>query len=331
MRKLLLLVIPAMMLWGTNSIAQTSLEFDGVDNYIDAGQSYSLTSYTKEVWIYWDGQTTFLNQIMSGQGNNLHMLYAPGNKNNIMRSGHNGLWNYVEDTIPMPINEWTHYAVTFDGTTGEMALFRNGVEVDRYNDPENYDPNFALTNLSIGASTIFPNEGHFGGLIDEVRLWDHVRTPQQISDNYQACTDPTASGLVMYYDFEDGAGSSTAADMTGNGNDGTLVNFDIVNEWADEGIVCDDVVDPDPIEITSFYPNPTWNRVYLNLNGTYNYLQVRVYNRYGYFVRGKNVNGPTDSVFATLYGLRRGYYYVMVINRETWEYDYVRVYKRGWY
>lgn len=72
-----------------------------------------------------------------------------------------------------------------------------------------------------------------------------------------------------------------------------------------------------------FQGNTTHTQTVLKFDG--------VYNRYGRFVRGKNIYRPTDHTFATLYGLRRGYYYVMLIDRDTWEYDYVRVYKRGYY
>ena len=333
MKKLLLLVIPAMMLWSNNTNAQTALEFDGTSSYVDAGKTFSLTSYTKEAMVKWDGVTTANNNLVSGSIDNQHAFWAPGQDDNRVTAGHNGQWNFVEDTETMPVDEWTHYAVTYDGTTGEMTLFRNGIEVDRSLDPENDTSGFVLTEIYIGAFIFGDEINPFGGLIDDVRLWDYVRTPEQISDNYQSCLDGTESGLVAFYDFEDGSGSSTLADLTGNGNDGTLINFDVDNDWIDDGANDCGEVEPEPecIEITNFYPNPTWNRVYLNLNGNYNSLQVRVYNRYGYYVRGKHVSGPTDSVYATLSGLRRGYYYVMVLDCETWKYDYVRVYKRGWY
>lgn len=52
----------------------------------------------------------------------------------------------------------------------------------------------------------------------------------------QSCGTPPASGLVGYWKFDDGAGSGTAADSSGNGNTGTLTNMDTTNDWVD-GII----------------------------------------------------------------------------------------------
>jgi hypothetical protein len=323
MKKLLLLVIPAIMFWGNTTYAQTALKFDGVDDYVNAGNNFALTSYTKEVWVKWDG-ITGQNNVISGDLSNPHAFWAVGGN---MRAGHGSPFSTVGDGEDWVPDVWYHFAVSYNGTTGEMKFYEYGVLTEQNLD----DPGFVLTQIYLAA---FPVEGdlnQLGGTMDDVRIWDHVRTDEEIAANYDACLNGTEEGLVAFYDFEDGPGSDIVADLTGNGNDGTLVNMDIDNAWV-EGVNCgDDPVDPDPIEITNFYPNPTWNRVYLNLNDSYDRLQVRVYNRYGRFVRGKNVYRPTDHTFATLYGLRRGYYYVMVIDRDTWEYDYVRVYKRGWY
>ncbi|NNK59640.1 MAG: LamG domain-containing protein [Flavobacteriaceae bacterium] len=333
MKKHLLLVIPTLIVFAYSSHAQTSLQFDGLDDYVNCGNNFSLTNYTKEVWVKWDG-VTGQNNIISGDLENQHALWAVGGK---MRSGHNGQFGLVGDGEFLVPDEWTHYAVTYNGTDdspgvnlGEMKMYKNGQLIEQ----NLIGGGFVLEKIYLAA---FPdsngiNLNLFGGSIDDVRIWDHVRTAAEIANNYQTCLTGTEDGLVAFYDFEDGAGSTVAADLTGNGNDGTLIDMDIDNAWVEGVSDCgDDPVNPDSIEITSFYPNPTWNRVYLNLNRDFDRLQVRVYNRYGCYVRGKNVYGPTDYVFATLYGLRRGYYYVMVIDRDTWEYDYVRVYKRGYY
>ncbi len=323
MKKLLLFVIPAFVLWSNTLHAQTALEFDGVEDYVDMGDSFSLTSYTKEVWVQWDG-VTFQNNFISGNLDNSHAFWAP---NGTARAGHAHPYDTVQDpTGPLTLNEWTHLAVSYDGTTGEMVIYRNGSEVQRGFD----DAGFVLNVVTVASFVAAPdNLNLFGGRLDDVRIWDNVRTADEIRDNYEACLNGSENGLVAFYDFEDGAGSDTAADLTGNGNDGTLIDMDVDDAWV-EGINCgEDPVELDPIEITRFYPNPTRNKVHLRLNASYDRLQVRVYNRYGFLVRRKNVHGPKDKVSARLKRLRRGYYYVMVINRDTWDYDYVRVYKRG--
>ncbi len=321
MKKLLLFVIPAFVFWSNTLHAQTALEFDGVDDYVNAGNNFALTSYTKEVWIKWDG-ITGQNNAVSGDLSNPHAFWAFGNR---MRAGHGSPFSTVIDPVELVVDEWIHFAVSYDGNTGEMVLYKNGEEIQR----DDEEPGFVLSQVYFAAFPVEDDLNIFGGSMDDVRIWDNVRTADEVRDNYDACLNGSENGLVAFYDFEDGAGSDTAADLTGNGNDGTLIDMDVDDAWV-EGINCgEDPVELDPIEITRFYPNPTRNKVHLRLNASYDRLQVRVYNRYGFLVRRKNVHGPKDKVSARLKRLRRGYYYVMVINRDTWDYDYVRVYKRG--
>ncbi len=331
MKKLLLLVIPAMMLWNNNTNAQTALEFDRVDDYVDAGSNFNLSNYTLEAWVYWDGESlpNENNVIIGGGDNNPHFFWIV---NGFMYTGINNKEFVVVDEQPMPVGEWIHFAVTYEGATGNMRMYRNGVITPFGSTNSRGDSGFVLTELNIGRNNNPVKQSLFGGMIDDVRVWDYVRSAEEIADNYESCLTGTESGLVAFYDMEDGSGSNVASDLTGNGNDGTLVNMDVDNSWVDGYGSCgEEEPEPECIEITSFYPNPTWNKVYLNLNASYNSMQVRVYNQWGYYVRGKYVCGPLDKVNASLYGLSGGrYYYVMVIDCETWKYDYVRVYKRSW-
>jgi len=315
-----------MMLWSNNSISQTALEFDATDDCVETSNSLSLTSYTKEAWVKWDGVNGLVYGVLSGDASNPHLMWVIGSK---MRGGHVPDEVAVTDGDNLVINEWTHFSITYDGATGLMQMYKNGVFVQQ----RFIDPDFVLSVVNIGKTDIGTGKSNpFSGSIDDVRIWDSVRTPEEIANNYESCLDGTEAGLVAFYDFEDGAGSGTLSDLTGNGNDGTLVNMDTDNAWVDGFGPCgEEPVEEECIEITSFYPNPTWNTVYLNLNASYNSMQVRIYNQWGYYCRGNYVCGPLDKVSANLYGLQGGrYYYVMVIDCETWKYDYVRVYKRSW-
>jgi len=40
-------------------------------------------------------------------------------------------------------------------------------------------------------------------------------------------------GLIGYWDFNLGKGASTAYDLSGNGNNGTLTNMDVNTDWVD--------------------------------------------------------------------------------------------------
>jgi hypothetical protein len=42
----------------------------------------------------------------------------------------------------------------------------------------------------------------FNGIMDEIRIWSTVRTPQQILDNYKRPIDPLSDGLALYWNFD---------------------------------------------------------------------------------------------------------------------------------
>lgn len=61
----------------------------------------------------------------------------------------------------------------------------------------------------------------FGGTIDEVRVWNVARSQSEIQDNRFDPLTGTEEGLVAYWPFSEGSGSTTA-DQAGNGHEGTL-------------------------------------------------------------------------------------------------------------
>ena len=102
----------------------------------------------------------------------------------------------------------------------------------------------------------------FPGIIDEVRIYNYARTPEEIRLDYNAglaahfgpkssCDEDPGScmdyGLVAYWSFDEGSGS-TAYDASGNGNNGTIngakwttgkeggaLSFDGLNDYVDCG------------------------------------------------------------------------------------------------
>ncbi|MBS1733818.1 MAG: hypothetical protein JST02_11040, partial [Bacteroidetes bacterium] len=76
-------------------------------------------------------------------------------------------------------------------------------------------------NLMIG-SQWFPGE-IFDGYVDELQVWNVARTQSQIQAGMHVGQPSNTSGLVAYFTFNEGAGSSTT-DVTANGYNAALVN-----------------------------------------------------------------------------------------------------------
>jgi formylglycine-generating enzyme required for sulfatase activity len=117
--------------------------------------------------------------------------------------------------ITLTNNTWTHLAATYDGSTAKLLL--NGV-LDSSSSATGSVRISSLSPLGIGGIL---GSDTFGGLIDEVRLWDHARTEKDILANYARKLDGNEAGLVAYWQVQE-PGSQMALDTTANGLDLTL-------------------------------------------------------------------------------------------------------------
>lgn len=235
MRKCLLIPLVILLLSVFDGKAQTALEFDGVDDYVqtDFIGVQGTTPRTFMAWIYLSGLPTG-NLCISDYGMN-----AVGSRNTFivnsngylayLSGGTNANMSATVSTVPVGI--WVHVAFVFDGTDG--YLYQNGVEVGNgvltaVNTPS------GGTNLKIGQRVSGGNIP-FKGQIDEYSIWDVALTPDQIVE-YVCIGDPSQyDNIVAYYDFNDGSGS-ILTDLVG-GFDGTLMNMDD-DDWV-ESDVCD--------------------------------------------------------------------------------------------
>ena len=115
-------------------------------------------------------------------------------------------------------DEWQHVAFTYNQTTGNVTFFVNGTEVNTQ---------FAGVGLVVdnGGTLVlgqdqdvvgggFQASQSFGGLLDEVRVWNTERTNEQIAANFQSQIDPADADLALYYriDEQDGATVRNLAD-----------------------------------------------------------------------------------------------------------------------
>lgn len=132
-----------------------------------------------------------------------------------------------------PKNEWAHIAVTYDGGTSGINVYYDGVsQTESFSlNPTGTALKRTGATLNIGKVPIFNSSSDtFLGQIDEVRLWSDARTEAEILSDMSESLSGTENGLVSYFNFDEGTGS-TAQDLAG-GNDGTLTNMDSETDWV---------------------------------------------------------------------------------------------------
>ncbi len=134
----------------------------------------------------------------------------------------------VIDNIQVPYNEWFHFCFTYD-SVGGIHVYINGQEVS-----EGY--------AGEGNLTVVPNKIYLGTNTEaqascrfaEMRIWNVVRTPEEVAYYYNRLVGTATTGLVSYWRFNEVAGSATAEDIATNGYDFTLsVGYDFIDDYPD--------------------------------------------------------------------------------------------------
>jgi len=132
-----------------------------------------------------------------------------------------GNWGATLDPNKPIVGSWTHVAGTYDGSKIRLYINGNLVAQEDYTS----DIGSGETGLYIGGLT----SQYFNGLIDDVRLWNVVRSQSQIQASMNQTLTGSETGLVGYWpmdaDYTTGAGLKAVADKTANHND-LVVQFD---------------------------------------------------------------------------------------------------------
>jgi hypothetical protein len=153
-----------------------------------------------------------------------------------------GNWPARDASKRLKKDQWYHIALTFDISSGEQILYVNGKVQAQVT--QGAASSIDLTRVTgsnptnrfyIGKS--WNDDRWFDGEICEVRIWNTVRTQEELNQ-YKYEVTPTEPGLLAYWKFDEGEGG-TILDYTGNGNDlapapkeGTPVTYHNPVKWV---------------------------------------------------------------------------------------------------
>ncbi len=126
-------------------------------------------------------------------------------------------------------DSWYHVAFTAksNGTEIITSIYINGNLITTFNEGISTLPSVSTLNIGSGET----GAHYFNGTIDEMRIWNVARTASQIQASMNAELAGSETGLVAYYNFNQGVaggnntGITTLNDLTGNGYNGTLTNM----------------------------------------------------------------------------------------------------------
>ncbi len=234
MKNIYCLFFSFLIFCGGLSAQNTAVQFDGNSESITVPYKSSMTlnaQYTIEAWIFanewkslsWQG-SIFAND---GQGPDGGFAFRCGDNGKLsLVISVDNVWNEVVSPAIMNEKQWHHVAGVVDN--GSMRLYVDGQEVAS----GTYSGSLIekTTPFTIGESTGFPGRV-FDGAIDELRIWNTVRTSAELADNKTVDLQGTESGLVAYFPMNDGSGT-TVTNLVDVACSGTTLEMDDSN-WVE--------------------------------------------------------------------------------------------------
>jgi len=197
---------------GASGKRNASLGFDGTDDYVtvsdpgtgsaldfDTGQSITLSAWVKSASLPSSG--TYQNIIAKGATDgtndaNYFLQYGNRGGNYVLdlcyaESG-TGTWNCTESNlINLTVGTWQHFVITHTfGTASAVKKYQNGILLPQgswTSSSGTAAPSVTNKTFWIGANNTAgggATDEEMNGLIDEVKIWNYILTPQQIRDDY---------------------------------------------------------------------------------------------------------------------------------------------------
>lgn len=183
--------------------ANHAYEFNGTNTYVQVPNSASLSSPTNKltmsVWVLLYGNSKvgspFSPILMKSLDGGNGFMYRMNMATTYIACAYND-WNLSQGTACNLTNQWTHVAITYDGSKNRYYL--NGVVVDSTLLSVTMTPD--SRGLTIGAD--FPGFFEvFWGKIDEVRLYNRVLGPAEVhqlaTENLDAGDGRSASAFAV--------------------------------------------------------------------------------------------------------------------------------------
>ena len=196
----------------------------GNNEYVNlpSGIVSGLTDFTISAWVN-PSQNTPWSRVFdfgTGTGNYMFLTLNAGGgplRFAITTSG-GGAEQQINGTGNLPLNTWSHVAVTLSGSTG--TLYVNGTAVGTNSNMTLHPSDLGNTTQDWIGRSQYPADPYLSGKVDDFQIYDHALTAAQVAG---LAGGQQGAGNVADYRFDE-AGGATATDSSGNGRDGTIIS-----------------------------------------------------------------------------------------------------------
>ena len=273
-------LIVILLLAGSILSAQNALDFDGIDDDVTSafGGPFGTADRTVECWIKTSNSIQTQQVIIDygamsplGSRFTLNMINF-----GLLRIEVGG--NGFNSTQSIADGKWHHVAVTYDD--GAATKFRMYIDGQLETTQNTTVP---VNTLSTGLFLGRRNDGvnFFDGAIDEVRVWNVVRTQTEIDSfkNQEFCVPPP--GLTIYYQFNQGVAGGNNSGVTSlqnalGGNHGTLNNFALTgttSNWVSGVSLSGSIMTSDTLDACDSLRSPSGKYLWTSSGVYYDTLQ----------------------------------------------------------
>ncbi|HMG57363.1 MAG TPA: arabinofuranosidase catalytic domain-containing protein, partial [Kofleriaceae bacterium] len=183
-----------------------------VNNLSDFTVSAWVNPASSDTWsrVFDFGTGTTVNMFMTVNGGGAGLRFA-------ITTGGGGAEQQLTGGGQLPLNTWSHVAVTLSGTTG--TLYLNGAPVATNPNMTLHPSSLGNTNQNWIGRSQYPDP-FLNATVDDFNIYDLALSPAEVAA--LAGGEPGA-GDVADYEFEE-IGGATAIDSSGNGRNATIVS-----------------------------------------------------------------------------------------------------------
>ena len=224
--------------------------------------------------------------------------------------------------------DWIHVSCVM--SSGLAALYVNGSREGSARFNSNLSSSGPLRIGSNRLNVISPNAGPeflFDGDIDEVRIWNVARTSSEINEYYNTDLMGDESGLVAYYNFDQGNPCSnnllinTLLDRASN-NNGKLMNFDLTgglsdpcqSNWNEEDLLS---IEENTSNSIQFFPNPILANLTIEFDQSRYIQSIRIYDMLGRLVNSISIDTIASDYQLDLSNLHKGAYMLIISDEKS--------------
>lgn len=163
-----------------NDAKSGSLNFNGKDGYVQlTGALADAEDFTFAAWVNWAGGGDWQRIFDIGNGMNAFMFLTPSQYSGVLQFTihEQGTDQSLLSSAPLPKNEWSHVAVTLEGSTGK--LYVNG-KLAATNTNMSFNPKELKAVEAYLGKSRFAADAYFGGRMDDIQFYNKALNEQEI-------------------------------------------------------------------------------------------------------------------------------------------------------